>query len=44
MRRDGKNKFYKKLNIDEDTKELIKEYNKIKKIIIGKEYDRKDNR
>lgn len=36
MSRDGKNKFYSRLNLDKDTMKLIKLYRKWKKIAIKK--------
>ena len=32
----GKNQFYKKLNLSKPIKTLIREYNKIKKLMIDK--------
>lgn len=30
MNKNGKNKFYRTLNFDKDTKKLLREYNKLK--------------
>ena len=30
MNKNGKNKFYRTLNLDKDTKKLLREYNKLK--------------
>ncbi len=43
MAKDGKNKFFKKLNLDEETKKTIKFYRKIRNAI-DKEPERSSDR
>lgn len=40
--KDPKNKFYKTLNLDEDTKKILKWFRKVKKELINDEVKDKD--
>lgn len=39
-RGDGKNKFYRELNLDDDTKKILKWYKKASKELLNDEYEK----
>ncbi len=43
MSRNGKDKFYKQLKIDNETRQLIRMFRKLKKAMMSKDYARKNN-
>lgn len=43
MRGDGKGKFYRTLNLDKDSRDILKFFNKIKKKMLNDKIEKKEN-